>query len=209
MTDEVYEEEALKIFANLQAENAEEGFHGLDAVWEDPVSKAKIYVGGAAAARDYALLQSKNITRIVNCRGDKCANALEGQENMKFFRISVINWMLESASKSSANAREIWNFYREYFLWMDDALANGESVLVHCLAGAHRAPTTAACYLLYKTHFDVPQITKHVKLCRPIVDFNFSGTATVLVILYTALNYLKFPNTSQVFLPDQETTESQ
>ena len=36
------------------------------------------------------------------------------------------------------------------FEFVDGALAKGESVLVHCLAGAHRAGTTGCMLLMYK-----------------------------------------------------------
>ena len=53
---------------------------------------------------------------------------------------------------------------------IDRALENGHNVLIHCLAGAHRAGTTAIAYLMHRAKLDVRSAIISAKLCRPIIS---------------------------------------
>jgi protein-tyrosine phosphatase len=60
------------------------------------------------------------------------------------------------------------------FKFVDDALARG-SVLVHCLAGAHRAGAMGALLLMRHSNLDVPSAIETAKSLRPIIDPHFSS----------------------------------
>jgi protein-tyrosine phosphatase len=40
------------------------------------------------------------------------------------------------------------NFFKPCHDFIDEALKRGENVMVHCLAGAHRAGTTGVSYMM-------------------------------------------------------------
>jgi protein-tyrosine phosphatase len=61
-------------------------------------------------------------------------------------------------------------FIEKMFSWVDDALDGGGSVLVHCLAGAHRAGTTGILLLMHKGGLGAEQATVAAKAARPIID---------------------------------------
>ena len=50
------------------------------------------------------------------------------------------------------------------------ALSRGDNVLVHCLAGAHRAGTTGCACLMHFGGLDVQQAISVAKKLRPIID---------------------------------------
>ena len=56
------------------------------------------------------------------------------------------------------------------FLFIEEAISNGESVLVHCLAGAHRAGTTGVSCLIHFADLQVDEASRIAKRCRPIID---------------------------------------
>ena len=57
------------------------------------------------------------------------------------------------------------------FKFVDQSLRQGRSVLVHCLAGAHRAGTAGVLLLMRYTGInDVRRAIKTAKHCRPIID---------------------------------------
>lgn len=56
------------------------------------------------------------------------------------------------------------------FQFIEEAISQGENVLVHCLAGAHRAGTTGVCCLIHFAHLSVPDAISIAKRCRPIID---------------------------------------
>jgi protein-tyrosine phosphatase len=43
---------------------------------------------------------------------------------------------------------EVLDFFHEVHSFIDEALESGKNVMVHCLAGAHRAGTTGVSYMM-------------------------------------------------------------
>ena len=56
------------------------------------------------------------------------------------------------------------------FPFVDSALARGDNVLVHCLAGAHRAGTTGVLLLMHKTGMGAAEATAAAKALRPAIN---------------------------------------
>lgn len=56
------------------------------------------------------------------------------------------------------------------FEFIEEAIANGQNVLVHCLAGAHRAGTTGVACLIHFAKLNVEEAVVIAKRCRPIID---------------------------------------
>jgi protein-tyrosine phosphatase len=56
------------------------------------------------------------------------------------------------------------------FDFIEEAISRGESVLVHCLAGAHRAGTTGVACLIHFAQLPVMDAISIAKRCRPIID---------------------------------------
>jgi protein-tyrosine phosphatase len=45
-------------------------------------------------------------------------------------------------------ALDVLEFFNDVHSFIDEALENGKNVMVHCLAGAHRAGTTGVSYMM-------------------------------------------------------------
>ena len=54
----------------------------------------------------------------------------------------------------------ILRFYQPYFDFIEKLVANGKNVLVHCLAGAHRAGTAGCSWLIFKENYSVENAIK-------------------------------------------------
>ena len=54
--------------------------------------------------------------------------------------------------------------------WIDTATKNGRNVLIHCLAGAHRAGSTAVAFLMHAEGLGVREAVTQAKRCRPCID---------------------------------------
>ena len=65
------------------------------------------------------------------------------------------------------------------FNFIDENVSHGRSVLVHCLAGAHRAGTCGVAYLMYKANLGVDEAIVVAKKCRPVIG----PFATLLALL--------------------------
>ena len=60
--------------------------------------------------------------------------------------------------------------FQALFAVIDGALAKGESVLVHCLAGAHRAGTTGIMCLMHYAGMSSLEAVPTAKRLRPVID---------------------------------------
>jgi protein-tyrosine phosphatase len=56
------------------------------------------------------------------------------------------------------------------FGFIEEAISNGQNILVHCLAGAHRAGTTGVACLIHFAGLNVEEAIVIAKRCRPIID---------------------------------------
>jgi Dual specificity phosphatase, catalytic domain len=61
-------------------------------------------------------------------------------------------------------------FVDPLFSFIDSALSRGASVLVHCLAGAHRAGTTGCLCLMRYADMDPATAIRAAKSLRPVID---------------------------------------
>jgi len=95
---------------------------------------------------------------------------------------SIARW--QSAGHHDYNQRppaEVAAFIDKMQTWVDGALASGSNVLVHCLAGAHRAGTTGILLLMKKGNLSAMQATVAAKSARDIIDpiFDFKDCLQV------------------------------
>jgi len=61
-------------------------------------------------------------------------------------------------------------FTKHLFDYIDETVLRGESVLVHCLAGAHRAGTTGCACLVHYAGLEADAATQVAQYCRPIIE---------------------------------------
>ena len=70
----------------------------------------------------------------------------------------------------SSEADTLLAFVADLFEFVDECLAEGGNVLVHCLAGAHRAGTSGCLLLMYKHGVGAQDAIKAAKRLRPIIN---------------------------------------
>jgi protein-tyrosine phosphatase len=56
------------------------------------------------------------------------------------------------------------------FEFINEAISSGQNVLLHCLAGAHRAGTTGVACIIHFAGLNVEESVAIAKRCRPIID---------------------------------------
>ena len=62
------------------------------------------------------------------------------------------------------------DYFHTVFGFVDNALGRGESVLVHCLAGAHRAGTVGTACVMHLHNLPLPEALAHAKSCRSVIN---------------------------------------
>jgi len=178
MSNELYNEKGREILS------LNRGFRNLDVIWVHPETGAKVFVGNQVAAKDSLLLKEKNIQRVVNCTKDIPLY----HSSLSYFRFQITSFYRMRDMDQPGRAQA---FFKDVFAFIDEAMARGESVLIHCLAGAHRAGSTGIAWIMYKHQWGFEQSFEHIKTLRPII--RPLGMKELLLLLgkYTDSNKLQ------------------
>merc|ERR1719318_1946579 len=106
-----------------------------------------------------------NISSVVNCTTD-IKNHHEGV--LKYFTFDIAWWKRRIVGDDQDQA--IVDFLLPLMDFLEDRMKRGENVLVHCLAGAHRAGTTAILCLMHFAGLDAKKATSTARSLRSIID---------------------------------------
>ena len=88
-------------------------------------------------------------------------------------------------------AEGVAQFFNPVHSFIDGAINDGKNVLVHCMAGAHRAGTTGVSYLMKQHQIGFQEAQKIAKQQRPVVD-PFGDLAELLTRLEASFNTLGY-----------------
>ena len=148
-------------------------WNDMDAIYKHPIGKGTIFVGNKIAAENLTLLKELKITRVINCTLDNLKVPNFHEKHFKYYNFAIRNWHKYITSANS----KILEFIYPVFRFIDTAIENGESVLVHCSSGVNRAGTLGIASLMYYENLDVATAISKMKTLRPIVNLrrNFKG----------------------------------
>ena len=168
-----YDEEARKLFRTLNLPEDGSGvvpgrYNPMDVLWRNEKTGAKVFVGNHMAAKDKNLLAKHEVSCIVNCQDVTTTNYFEGDPSYSYFRFPISHW--RSVNGIQGNSEIVRKYFKDVFAWIDKATAEGRSVLIHCLAGAHRAGTTGVAFLMHATGLSDTDAISAAKRLRPMID---------------------------------------
>ncbi|CAJ1441941.1 unnamed protein product [Effrenium voratum] len=137
----------------------------MDALWQHPETRAVFYVGNQTAATNLSLLQKHGVTHVVNCT-DSMPNYHENYPSgIKYHRFDISSF--HRRVKSDADAAR---FVQPMLDFVSSALADGKNVMVHCLAGAHRAGTTGCMCLMYFAQLGAKGVQRSDEEAKEVVE---------------------------------------
>ena len=170
-----FDAEALALFKRLgvdqtSAPRSSSGYNSLDPIYTQRsggTTGGTIYVGNQGAASDLKTLQGLGVTHVVNCTAGMSCIPCYHRGTLHYLTFDIADWSKHCGASDAGVAA----FVAPLFAFIDAALAQGGSVLVHCLAGAHRAGTTGvACLMHYGRILDVAEATAAAKRLRRVID---------------------------------------
>jgi len=180
-----YNQEARNLWARLGIDPSDKPspgpgrlggrYNSLDVIFRSPQG-GYIYVGDNQAASDLQLLRQNGISAVVNCTMD-LPNYHTGQ--LKYYNFDVTWWKRQVGVFPSYghelytkgdHLRKLADFLQPMLQFIDMTISRGGSVLVHCLAGAHRAGTTGTICLLHFGGLSARQAEMTAKTLRPIIE---------------------------------------
>ena len=64
----------------------------------------------------------------------------------------------------------ILKYFHPMFEYVQKVVNEGKNVLIHCIAGAHRAGTTGVSWLMFSEGLNATNATRKAKQIRPVID---------------------------------------
>ena len=165
--DEDWDAEARKLLGRVNVSlQSRTAFNHLDCIYQHPTTQAKLFVGNQTAARNVQLLEAESIYRIVNCQELTSCNFFEQDARFEYRRFPVSRWRTEVNTDEDV----IRYFEEGCHAWIAQNLEAGRNVLVHCLAGAHRAGTTGVSFMMREGRYNADTAIRLAKALRPVID---------------------------------------
>eukprot|EP00300_Choanocystis_sp_HF-7_P014013 c18538_g1_i6.p1 GENE.c18538_g1_i6~~c18538_g1_i6.p1 ORF type:complete len:247 (+),score=28.16 c18538_g1_i6:173-913(+) len=135
-------------------------YRNLDVIWKHPESGGKVFCGNLTAAQTKGILEEHGITHILNCQELKSRNYFEEDPNFTYGRMPVATWGGYSLQRKTDT---IGNLLLQHLAFVQNAVAEGHNVLIHCLAGAHRAGTASVAFIMLSSRSLPNEKTKGVR----------------------------------------------
>jgi len=154
----------------------------LDLMFEHPSTQGRLYVGSQRAASSREDLRKRKITRVVNCLDLSRPNFFEDVEGFEYLRFPIAYWR----GTHMTALKHVAFYFAPLLGFVQQSLKAGQSVLVHCLAGAHRAGTAGIACLMFFMALKVDDAVALAKKRRPVID-PIAGFPILLQYLESAL----------------------
>lgn len=148
----VYDQEGLKV---AQARSHQEA-PSLDSIFQE--GSADLFIGDMNARNSLRELEERGITRVVDVLEP---GAFSDIERLTFRGIDYLDFPIAAWEECSGSRTEagISKILAPLLGYVSEALEAGESVLIHCYAGAHRGGTAGIAYIMHSQGLSVEEAT--------------------------------------------------
>jgi dual specificity MAP kinase phosphatase len=119
----------------------------------------QLYIGSYLSTFDAGYLKTLGISAILNLAGEKCPAR---HSTLEYACIRMADSPHTDISHSLAQALD----------FIERMLAEGKSVLVHCVKGLSRSPTVACAYIMWKQSLNFTDSLAVIKANYPEADPN-------------------------------------
>mmetsp|Transcript_15428 Transcript_15428/g.31714 ORF Transcript_15428/g.31714 Transcript_15428/m.31714 type:complete len:203 (-) Transcript_15428:276-884(-) len=166
-----YAEAGRKLLVNLSTGGdvpKVQRYSPYNAIWRHPENKATLFVGNASTAADMETLNSIRVKRIVFCQERDGRCHFESVSDFRYLKFAIGSWRRSLGNEPTTEA--VWAYFKVLFDFVDRELGAGNNVLIHCLAGAHRAGTAGTACLMHLCQLDSTAAVPLAKSLRPAID---------------------------------------
>lgn len=119
-----------------------------------------IFLGGSQIAQNFDVLTENCITHIINCASTIVPSSF--QECFQYLNLPLFD----------NHSQDITGYFYHTFNFIDDAIAEGGKVLIHCEKGVSRSPSILIAYLAVKNDWSYDKTEKFIKEARSCIDPN-------------------------------------
>jgi len=138
----------------------------LDMLFEHPATHGRLFVGSQRAASSRQDLHKHSIKHVVNCLDPTRPNFFEEEDGFEYLRFPIAHWRGFKLS----TAKQVARYFAPLLGYVRLRLQAGHCVLLHCLAGAHRAGTAGVACLMFLSALNADDAVALAKKRRPIIN---------------------------------------
>ena len=141
-------------------------------IYKDPNTGGTIHVGNHMAAESIDKLNAMEpapCRRIVYCLDEWGKKPFQDDPEFIYLNFNI-GWWRRTLGDDRDNPQKVLEYFTPLFEFLDQELAAGNAILIHCLAGAHRAGTAGIASLMYLTGMNAEEATKTAQTLRPIIN---------------------------------------
>mmetsp|Transcript_6754 Transcript_6754/g.11876 ORF Transcript_6754/g.11876 Transcript_6754/m.11876 type:complete len:262 (-) Transcript_6754:118-903(-) len=150
----------------------------LDMLFEHPATHGRLFVGSQRAASSHQDLSQHSIKHVVNCLDPTRPNFFEAEDGFEYLRFPIAHWRGFQLS----TAKQVARYFAPLLGFVRLRLQAGHSILLHCLAGAHRAGTAGIACLMFLEALNSEDAVLLAKKRRPIIN-PIAGFPELLLML--------------------------
>ncbi|CAG9467856.1 unnamed protein product [Pedinophyceae sp. YPF-701] len=131
-----------------------------------------LYVAGEPVARNRDLLRESGITHVVNTVAFNSRDGVQNffEDELKYMTLRILD----------STAEDLLGVLYDVLSFVDDAIASGGRVLLHCSQGVSRSAALAIAYIMWKTGRPYDEVYGRVKAARGIVNPNIGFICQLL-----------------------------
>ena len=183
---ETFASYARRTLTNFHAEGEkviqacrDEAFSNGNAIYERE-GGVKLWVGSADLASDRAQLAAIECQSIVFCQDESEGSMYFADEpGFRYLAFPIGLWEPPSSwpnvvpgdmSPTTPTPEALLAYFRPLFDFVSSELSEGRNVLIHCLAGAHRAGSAGIACLMQLEGLSLAAATARAKAARPVID---------------------------------------
>ena len=157
-------------------------YRNLNILYKNPSTGGIIFTGNDRAASNLNILTKNRITSVVNCTRPAVAGTLPNYHintgRIRYYDFPIACWNAyvleddfgEKCKGQGQRYDQLTKFLKPMLQFIEKTINRGENVLIHCLAGAHRAGTTSIICLMHFNDLKAGKATKLAKSIRPVID---------------------------------------
>jgi len=150
-----------------------------DVIYEAS-TKAKIWVGTADLAADRMQLAAINCASIVFCQDEsEGAMYFKSEPGFHYLAFPIGLWLPPPSwpnvapgdpSPTTPTPEALLAYFEPLWSFVDGEMSAGRNVLIHCLAGAHRAGSAGVACLMHREGLSLAAATAKAQAARPVID---------------------------------------
>ena len=157
----------LLLALNFEADRAGgKKWGNLDPIFRHSKTGAMVFCGNTNAAQSKQILSENGITRVVNCKDPDSPCYHEKDPSFEYLRFPIAYHYRDLPNR---NRQATLKYFGKLHNWVDAQLSDGKSVLIHCLAGAHRAGTASVSYMMYAGNLSKNEAIAIAQRQRPVI----------------------------------------